>query len=175
MHYKQKKLLINKLDKNNTILDSSLVPKSNQVIINILTRTSNRPFYFAECRNSIVNQSYKNIRHIVSVDDETSYKYVKENGLLDRDIIQIERPHRISLNHMPYNLYMNYLLQEVHQGWIMFLDDDDILFDTNSILTLVNNSDVNVSKFISDKSKVKLLILLFKLLIVCSNDKFNDI
>ena len=27
---------------------------------------------------------------------------------------------------MPYNLYMNSLIKEVKEGWIMFLDDDDI-------------------------------------------------
>ena len=139
MYCKEKILNPINVIKSNSILDSSLVPKSNQVLINILTRTSNRPFYFAECRNSIVNQSYKNIRHIVSVDDDSSFSYVKENGLLNHDILQLRRPLRMSTSHMPYNLYMNNLINEVKEGWIMFLDDDDILFDTNSISILVNN------------------------------------
>ena len=139
MYCKEKILNPINIPKSNSILDSSLVPKNNQVLINILTRTSNRPSYFAECRNSIVNQSYKNIRHIVSVDDDYSYNYVKENGLLNQDILQLERPYRMSTSHMPYNLYMNNLINEVKQGWIMFLDDDDLLFDSNSISILVNN------------------------------------
>ena len=139
MNRKEKILIANNKLKFNSTLESSLLPKSNQVLINILTRTSNRPFYFAECRNSIVNQSYRNIRHIVSVDDNYTYNYVKENGLLNQDILHLERPTRMSTSHMPYNLYMNSLIKEVKEGWIMFLDDDDILHDINSISTLVNN------------------------------------
>ncbi len=30
----------------------------------------------------------------------------------------------------PYNLYCNQLLNEVDEGWIMFLDDDDSLEGT---------------------------------------------
>ena len=32
-----------------------------------------------------------------------------------------------------YNLYCNQLLDRVEKGWIMFLDDDDLLIDKNSL------------------------------------------
>ena len=99
----------------------------------------NTAAYLDRSITSIINQTYKNIRHIVSVDDVMSYQYVKKNGVLDRDIIFMNKPIRINSNHMPYNLYMNYLMNEVKSGWILFLDDDDILIDNDSINIIIEN------------------------------------
>jgi len=44
-------------------------------LINILVRTSNRPNFFAKCYQSIREQTYKNIRLIVSYDDEFTKEY----------------------------------------------------------------------------------------------------
>jgi hypothetical protein len=41
--------------------------------------------------------------------------------------------------HSPYNLYMNALMEEVNEGWIMFLDDDDMLTDSGVITSLVGD------------------------------------
>lgn len=111
----------------------------SKLLINILTRTSQRKNYFSECRYSILNQTYKNIRHIVSVDDNESYEYVKKNGVEDINIVREIRKPRKSESHMPYNLYMNSLLEKVETGWILFLDDDDILLDQHSIQIIIKN------------------------------------
>ena len=113
-------------------------------LINILTRTSNRPNYFYENRYTILSQTYKNIRQIISVDNDLSYKYVKQCKVNDEDIVRLKSTSRVSHTHMPYNLYCNRLMEKVTEGWIMYLDDDDILYHENtinSILPLLNDTD----------------------------------
>jgi GT2 family glycosyltransferase len=113
--------------------------------INILTRTSNRPNGFSQTRKSIENQTYKNIRHIVSVDDTTSEVYVKKYTsdyiLVDKDELKrmdsTEDPN--TGGEAAHNLYFNELLKEVKEGWVMFLDDDDILVDEDSVQQMVDN------------------------------------
>ncbi len=120
-------------------LTNNLKYDNSKILINILTRTSQRKNYFSECRKSVLEQTYGNIRHIVSVDDIETYNYVKLNGCEESNIIRHTRQIRKSEDHMPYNLYMNSLLDKVNLGWIMFLDDDDILINKFSIQTIINN------------------------------------
>ena len=106
-------------------------------LINILTRTSNRPNYFYENRYTILSQNYKNIRQIISVDNNLSYNYVKQCKVNDEDIIRLKNTPRVSQTHMPYNLYCNKLMEKVTEGWIMYLDDDDILYHENTINSVI--------------------------------------
>ena len=114
-------------------------------IVNILTRTSGRPKYFKNCIESIRKQTYPNINHLISVDDDASEKYVKEytdnyirvekyKGNIPRwdPVIRVRRP-------APYNLYLNDLREQVIEGWIMFLDDDDIFTENNAIEEMIKN------------------------------------
>ena len=55
--------------------------------LNILTRTSNRPNGFKRCYNSIKNQTYKKINHIVSCDNEKDLNYL--NNYDDIEVIKI--------------------------------------------------------------------------------------
>jgi hypothetical protein len=89
-----------------------------QPLINILIRTSNRPALFARCLDSILTQSYKNIRIIVSVDQEVNY--------VPRWIETIEVTPRPDLEY-GYDLYINDLKKCVTDGWFIVVDDDDIL------------------------------------------------
>jgi hypothetical protein len=110
--------------------------------VNILTRTSGRPQFFRENCKSINDQSYQKIRHIVSVDDQESEDYVKD--LKDTTFPQIEY-HRLEKQickgngHFPFNLYMNELQSHVTEGWIMFLDDDDIFIDSDAVSNIMAN------------------------------------
>lgn len=93
--------------------------------INILTRTSNRPRFFADCKKSIDMQTYQNINHLISVDDPASLQYVQ--GL---NYLQVNKRRGTSkvpsgVGYAPHNTYLNDLQQLVSDGWIMFLDDDD--------------------------------------------------
>ena len=109
-------------------------------LLNILTRTSNRPNAFELNKTTIRTQTYPNIRHIVCVDDELSENYVKQYN--DVDYIVIDREEIIkndnSVNpntgkYSPHNLYFNKLMDEVNEGWVMILDDDDRLSNSKSI------------------------------------------
>jgi hypothetical protein len=121
----------------------------DRILINILTRTSNRPNYFKKNRESIKKQTYKHIRHIIHADSIKDIPYIKETGVNESDIICSGKmlPTRemmeyktdkglMYLAHRPSNLYLNKLTKEVDEGWIMFLDDDDIVLSKTSILKL---------------------------------------
>lgn len=97
-------------------------------LINILIRTSNRPALFKRCLKSVTDQTYPNIRIIVSVDREVNYIPDAIETIFvsaDRDLSCF------------YDLYCNDLKQAVADGWFLFLDDDDYLMpDILSKLTL---------------------------------------
>ena len=113
-------------------------------LINILIRTSGRPNYFKGCVNSIYNQKYKNWNIIIGVDDPNTLKYTQQAKGRDitynYDDIDIPKPpnstdYGVSFR---YNMYLNDLQNEVKDGYIIYLDDDDKLHDSNSLYNLVN-------------------------------------
>lgn len=106
------------------------------LLINILTRTSNRPEEFIRCVESVRSQTYKNIRHIVCADNNESFEYASK---LVKDLIRVQKRDTIPSykNYEPYNLYINDLLKEVKDGYIMFLDDDDYFYSPHSIEKIV--------------------------------------
>jgi len=102
-------------------------------LINVLTRTNKRPQAFKRCVDSINSQSYKNIRHIVSVHNEESYEYAINS--CDTVVMvkeEMGKP-QYGNNYEPYNLYINKLIDEVKGGYIMFLDDDDFFTSPDSL------------------------------------------
>lgn len=115
------------------------------VLINILTRTSGRPIGFRKCRESLKNQSYKNFRHIVSYDDIADLTYLNKYDSIDKiKVARQENPLKGEIppvpgDFKPYNLYCNELLQEVKEGWVIFLDDDDMLSHNNVLKEIVNH------------------------------------
>lgn len=115
-------------------------------LINILTRTSNRPNFFNRNVNSVNSQTYKNIRHIVSYDNDDDLEYInKHNNLtlvkIDKDklIREDNSPNPNTGKYSPHNLYFNEMLKVVEEGWVIFLDDDDLFYDENSLEIIVNN------------------------------------
>lgn len=138
-------------------------------LINILTRTSNRPNGFKINVENIKNQTYDNINHIICTDDESSIKYIEESGFKDfiflnrQDIINndtfvnpsnnltynqikkrnIKVPHSAFGPYSPHNLYFNEMIKSVNEGWVIYLDDDD-RFTTNNIVSeivdVINNN-----------------------------------
>jgi GT2 family glycosyltransferase len=112
--------------------------------INILTRTSGRPNYFKENCASIKAQTYPHIRHIACADDDESFEYASK--LADK-VIRVERPEKrkqYGWMHSPYNFYCNQLMDQVEDGWVMFLDDDDVLTDPTyleEVMKLVTSED----------------------------------
>lgn len=114
-----------------------------KILINILTRTSNRPVGFKRCYNSIKYQSYTNIKHYVSYDNTEDLSYL--NGL-NLELVDVSNLNKEKTNlktdddgnqYAPYNLYCNELLNHVEDGWIIFLDDDDNLYHNKIIEEIV--------------------------------------
>ena len=116
-------------------------------IFNILTRTSNRPNGFDKCYNSIINQTYKNINHIVSYDNDKDLDYLNKYDLtkvkVDREFLIKTDTSKVQKSpnfwFSPHNLYLNVLLEHVSDGWIIFLDDDDMLL-SDTVIEEINNS-----------------------------------
>ena len=107
------------------------------ILINIITRTHGRPEYFKRCRESIENQSYKNINHIVGSDIECDYY----DNVINLPLKAVQQPQLMSNYNTypaPWNLHLNELGTYVKNGWVMYLDDDDIFSHKNAIKFIVN-------------------------------------
>jgi hypothetical protein len=112
-------------------------------LINILIRTSGRPNYFKDCIESIYKQKYKNWNIIVGCDDKGSKKYIQPHKcvLVNYDIDEKipNPPNSIEYGiKFKYNLYINELQKYVFDGYIMYLDDDDILYNNESLTNISN-------------------------------------
>lgn len=105
-------------------------------VINILTRTFKRPESFKKCRESILSQTYTKsegkfgdrsmkINHIVGSEVDCAYypaiKLSKKEGKL-----------------LPWNLHLNDLGEKVKTGYVMYLDDDDMLMSPTSVQEIVD-------------------------------------
>jgi len=109
----------------------------------------------------VVSQTHGDITHIVSYDNDKDLEYL---NLYD-DIVKVrvntsqlvrdfaDDPRRPSETpyggdpHSPHNLYCNSLLEKVEDGWVMFLDDDDIINDSGAlekIVSYIENEDTIV-------------------------------
>jgi hypothetical protein len=114
-------------------------------LINILIRTSGRPNYFKHCINSIYEQSYKNWNLIIGVDDKKSLNYTQSAKGRDifYDYSSFKIPNSPNNNDYGlkfiYNLYLNDLQNQVTDGFIIYLDDDDKLTKRNTLEILVSN------------------------------------
>jgi glycosyltransferase involved in cell wall biosynthesis len=116
--------------------------------INVITRTSNRPKGFDRNYNSIKNQTYKNVNHIVIYDNPEDYEsYIsKYEGI---QIYAVDRQNLIDNYKGPvfynkmfwpsyHNLYFNPVLKSIDDGWVIFLDDDDFFKDENTLESIAN-------------------------------------
>jgi len=114
--------------------------KNNDVLVNVITRTHNRPKYFKVCRDSILNQSHENINHIVGSDVECDYYDCIKLKLSDG----VSPKPDVGTYAAPWNLHLNELGKHAKEGWVMYLDDDDKFTSLDSlkiILSHVDNED----------------------------------
>lgn len=112
---------------------NSKLPKVNGPLINILTRTNRRPLFFRDNRASVENQAYRNYRQLVSYENAETFEYLRKTTLPPQDLIKVARN---GCGTHPYNLFVNALMEQVSEGWILFLDDDD-LFTTPNALSVI--------------------------------------
>lgn len=121
---------------------------SSDILINVLTRTSKRADKFSRNINSVREQTHTNIRHIVGTDSIKSLDYIKQHIPDETDVYMYNRfdvinsdPHPLDIfntgPYSPHNLYLNLLNNVVNDGWIMYLDDDDLFASEDSVETIV--------------------------------------
>ena len=123
-------------------------PRVNQpVLVNILVRTSKRPNYFETCMQSIYSQSYPAIRILVSCDNEETFSYLKKyQGI---EVVRVKPntgpceplpdDYPYDSYRFPANLHLNALMDQVKDGFIMFLDDDDLLLHPGALKAIVHS------------------------------------
>lgn len=114
----------------------------------ILTRSNQRPNFFKMNHESLEQQTYKKWIHLVSYHNTDTLNYLKpyvENSAIK--IVEVPVYIRENANHFPYNLYCNFLHQEVRKelldqqkdhALIMYLDDDDIFTDITALEQIVH-------------------------------------
>ena len=115
--------------------------KKSEILINVLTRTNNRPKGFHNCHQSIVNQTYKKVKHVVSYEHEKDLDYIDKYDLVKVKVNKTSSDVLVNENDevfAPYNLFCNDLLDKVEDGWILFLDDDDNFFHNKVLAELVS-------------------------------------
>lgn len=119
--------------------------------INILIRTSNREKYFKKCLNSILNQNYSNYNIIISYDNLKCEKYLVNNQE-NIKYIYINKNNYNQKEKCFYNDYLNILNNHVKDGFIFYLDDDDMFTHSNCLKiineNINNNNDLLVFKFL---------------------------
>lgn len=120
---------------------------------NILIRNTYRPSTFPACIESILMQTYKSYRIIMCYDDDNCLEYL--SPYMEYSNITIFKVEQSipPINYF-YNLYMNELLREVKEGWILFLDDDD-KFVENRALEYIKEQITSTQDFIMWKLSLK--------------------
>tara|TARA_Y100000389_G_scaffold174434_2_gene184379 strand:- start:225 stop:1016 length:792 start_codon:yes stop_codon:yes gene_type:complete len=105
---------------------------------NILMRCTYRPGTFEHAIKSILLQEYNNYHIYICYDDPDCLQYLKK--YLNHPNITITTSPNVPRNSkFFYNLYCNYLLEFVTDGWFLFLDDDDMLMSPKTLLTISKN------------------------------------
>lgn len=98
--------------------------QSNDPIIYILTRTCDRPELFHSCVSSILSQQYPYLRHIVSYDNKSTYKYLQQYTHIYEMIDLTVQKCKIHPNE--YIDYFYDLIMKREPGWVLVMDDDDM-------------------------------------------------
>ena len=115
-----------KMNEYHTLVRASEEKNLAHSKINILVRNTYRPQAFKKCISSILSQTNQNFKVIMCYDDERCLEYLEEYRGDNR--IEIFKAGNVNRDELAfYNLYCNELLERVTEGWIMFLDDDDML------------------------------------------------
>ena len=114
--------------------------------INILIRTAGRERYFNECIASIEAQTYDNINIIIGIEngDNQTMQYVRNYHyrcvFYDKNN-SIKQPPNNSEDYgdfFPYNNYLDKMLLRVPNGYVIYLDDDDMFIDQTAVENIVS-------------------------------------
>ena len=119
---------------NKRIPKTSNISTISEVHFNIIIRTHNRPVLFNSCINSILSQTYTDINIVICAQDIQTSNYIFTRN---DERFNIFQPKIINNDTHYYNDFCNQALQYCNHGWIIFIDDDNMLADVNT-LTLLN-------------------------------------
>jgi hypothetical protein len=95
--------------------------------VHVVTRTHRRASLFAQCRTSILEQTYPNIVHWVLYDDKRSKAYLPVCRRTRRLFV------KPTSERFGYNRYLNAALEQIDTGWVLVLDDDDCFTTPNAV------------------------------------------
>lgn len=98
-------------------------------MITVITRTSNRPNFFAECRRSVLAQTRPAFHLVLSDDPTDTYP--------DGDLVV---PLWVRQEGRGTNSYFNWILPHIpdEHPWVIFLDDDDQFMALDAIESIEN-------------------------------------
>jgi len=114
-------------------LENDKISLPEEKMFNVLIRTSNRPENFMRCIENVLDQKYKNYRVFVCHDKIESLDYLDKY----RDKIEYFPVFTESKEKYKFNLYCNQLLAKVEEGYVVFLDDDNI-FCHDQVFNILN-------------------------------------
>lgn len=106
--------------------------------LNILIRTSMRPDFFKTCVESILTQKYNNYQIFICYDKEECLSYLKAYETNYSNITTFFVKNNSSEKYK-FNLYNNDLMDKVQDGFILFLDDDD-MFSHDLCFKIINEN-----------------------------------
>jgi len=73
------------------------------------------------------------------VDEIQKWQYKLWDGVEETSNVARYNGVRFKVNHFPFNLYLVKAERFVKEGWVIYLDDDDYLYDNTSLELIVNN------------------------------------
>lgn len=105
--------------------------------VSVLSRTSNRPNYFAQCRESVIVQTYPFVEHFISYDNQTDKHYLTH--LPNTIYIPKSQTTNYKESFSPNN-YINIIAKQIPKpSWVIVLDDDDIFCTPRAIEIIMNS------------------------------------
>lgn len=107
--------------------------------LSVVIRTHDRPEMFKRCIESVRNQTHKNIDIIVGVDTPGSFTYAKKYK--PTKIIKCTPRDNVSATDFPANEYISHLMEEINDGFILILDDDNFIADPQGVEKLFKQID----------------------------------
>lgn len=100
-------------------------------LINIVIRTHNRPKFFSMNIQSILDQNYKNYYLYITYENEETLNYINEHisSINNVTLLKVTKTE----DKIFYNNYCNIALDQIEDGYNMFLDDDDMFTHKNTL------------------------------------------
>lgn len=99
--------------------------------LTVVIRTHDRPRAFKRCLESVRRQTHKNIDIVVGVDTPGSLEYVQPYN--PTRIVKLQNRERKSHDDFPANAYISTLIEDITDGYILVLDDDNYMADEKGV------------------------------------------